>query len=107
MNTELERFEHLFVNEDELRKAIVGLLWKMPGVSGVHLTHGTQELGKDIVFYAPGPLEDRRAYACVVKNSRISGSVDSKQGATSFRQSLSLRLWPARKNRWGLYNEPL
>jgi hypothetical protein len=81
MNTELERFEHLFVNEDELRKAIVGLLWKMPGVSGVHLTHGTQELGKDIVFYAPGPLEDRRAYACVVKNSRISGSVDSKQGA--------------------------
>ena len=81
MNTDLERFELLFNNEHELRNAVVTLLSKMPGISGVHHTHGAQELGKDIVFYAPGALNERRLHACVIKNSRISGSVDSSSGA--------------------------
>lgn len=81
MVSDLERFESLFENENNLRKAIASLLRRTPGITGVQLTHGPQEIGKDIVFYSSGPLGERRLNACVIKNSKISGSVDSNAGA--------------------------
>lgn len=44
------RFQHLFDNEAVLQSVLVQLLRRIPGIEGVQLTHGTQELGKDIVF---------------------------------------------------------
>ena len=81
MDSELSRFQHLFDNEAVLRSVLVQLLRRIPEIEGVQLTHGTQELGKDIVFYSLGPLREKRLCACVVKNSPISGSVDSLSGA--------------------------
>jgi len=81
MSTEIERFQHLFGNEDDLRHAIVGLFQRMEGISSVQMTHGTQELGKDVVFYARGALGEVRLHACVIKNTKISGTVESTSGA--------------------------
>lgn len=78
---ELERFQSLFSNESELTKTLASLLRRLPNISGVQITHGPRELGKDIVFYSSGPLAEKRLNACVVKNIKISGSVDSKTGA--------------------------
>jgi NACHT domain-containing protein len=86
--TDLERFANVFNSEDVLRNAIETLLTKLPNVSGVQPTHGPQEYGKDIVFYGAGGLSEVRLYACVVKNTRITGAVDSASGArTVFLQA--------------------
>lgn len=79
--TKLARFISSFRTEDDLRKAVVGLLEHMPNVSNVRLTHGAQERGKDIVFHSAGPFGDSQLFACVVKNNKITGSADSDDGA--------------------------
>jgi hypothetical protein len=58
-----------FKNEADLRDAIRILLGKMPGVRDVQMTHGVQELGKDIVFYAPDFMGNLQLHACVIKNT--------------------------------------
>ena len=50
------------------------------GRERVRVTHGTQEHGRDIVFYGPGGL-GTTLYACVVKNDRITGEAGSSQSA--------------------------
>jgi hypothetical protein len=70
-----------FSSEDLLRQAIANLLSRMPGVSDVQILHGSQEHGKDIVFWTKGPLSEPLPCACVIKNEEISGSVDSNRGA--------------------------
>src|SRR5258708_28255671 len=80
-NTKLVRFISSFRNEDDIRKAVVGLLEHMPNVNNVRLTHGTEERGKDIVFHSPGPFGDSQLFACVVKNNKITGSAESDDGA--------------------------
>ena len=79
--TDLARFAEAFESEEVLRKTIETLLTKMPKVSGVQRTHGTQEYGKDIIFYGPGGLSETRLYACVVKNTAITGNVNTGGGA--------------------------
>jgi hypothetical protein len=79
--TKLERFISSFKDEAELRRAVVGLLERMPHTKNVRLTHGALEHGKDIVFDWIGPFDQRQLVACVVKNEKISGSADSEQGA--------------------------
>jgi hypothetical protein len=79
--TDLARFAAAFESEDVLRKAIESLLAKIPTLSGVQRTHGTQEYGKDIIFYGPGALSETRLHACLVKNTPITGNVDSNAGA--------------------------
>ena len=69
-----------FPSEEILRQAVAALLTRVPGVSGVQITHGSQECGKDIVFNLPGILENILC-ACVVKNTRITGDVGSSVGA--------------------------
>jgi hypothetical protein len=80
MATELERFAEAFPLEDDLRKHIATLLTKMH-TQGVQITHGPQEYGKDIVFYAPDAFGNWTLQACVIKNAKISGSVDDNDGA--------------------------
>jgi hypothetical protein len=80
-NEELSRFVRLFENEEKLREQVATLLSKFPGVTGVRITHGSQELGKDIVFFAQSGLDEKALHACVVKNGRITGSADSNMGA--------------------------
>jgi hypothetical protein len=79
--TDLARFAGAFESEDVLRKTIESLLAKIPTLSGVQRTHGTQEYGKDIIFYGPGALSETRLHACLVKNTPITGNVDSNAGA--------------------------
>jgi hypothetical protein len=67
-----------FRTEELLRQAIAGLLERMPGMTGVQITHGTQEYGKDIVFRSTGPMGERTTCACVVKNSKLTGSVSKR-----------------------------
>jgi len=85
---QLQRFAEAFRSEDELRKHLATLLNRMPHAQGVQITHGTQEYGKDIIFYAPDGFQNWQLNACVVKNSRITGSVDDDVGArTVFAQA--------------------
>src|SRR5437899_2436551 len=81
MNDELTRFLNLFPDEKPLRNAIASLLRNREDVTGVDITHGRLERGKDIIFYVNDPLGERKLYACVVKNHKITGSVDSNRGA--------------------------
>lgn len=80
MTNELRRFAETFKTEDELRKHIATLLTKMR-TQGVQITHGAQELGKDIIFYAPDAFNNWVLHACVIKNTKITGSVDDNDGA--------------------------
>src|SRR5258708_4428025 len=85
---ELHRFADAFKSEDDLRKHLATLLNKMPHTQGVQITHGMQEYGKDIVFYAPDGFGNWQLNACVVKKTKITGSVDDNDGArTVFNQA--------------------
>lgn len=79
--TELERFSASFVDEAALRRSVIILLERMPGVRGVRDNHGRGEVGKDIIFETEGPFGQTVAHACVLKNHLITGSVDDDEGA--------------------------
>src|SRR5882672_7814404 len=81
MTIDITGFSKAFTSEDVLRKQISQILSKIKGNAGVEITHGAQEYGKDIIFYSRDGLEDEVLNACVVKNDKISGSVDSQSGA--------------------------
>ena len=72
MDNELTRFSRVFQDEDALRKSIASLFRHRPEVSGVEITHGPLERGKDIVFYVSDPVGERNLYACVVKHGRLT-----------------------------------
>jgi hypothetical protein len=71
----------IFASEALLQQAIAGLLARLPEVTNVQILQGTQEFGKDIVFYVRGGFGERMLCACVVKNHKITGEVDSSKGA--------------------------
>lgn len=73
--TKLALFAREFQLEDRLRRVVADLLTKM-GHKGVRITHGPNEKGKDIVFKAPGPLGEMKLFACVVKNTPITGQAE-------------------------------
>src|SRR5258706_3459332 len=70
-----------FDSENLLQQAIAGLLARMPNVTGVQILQGSQEYGKDIVFYVPGGLNERLLCASVIKTTKISGKVMSSSVA--------------------------
>ncbi len=57
------------------------MLEQMPLISGVRDTHGTGEVGKDIVFEMADAFYGKSLHACVIKNFPITGSVESDRGA--------------------------
>ena len=84
---ELTSFANSFKSEAHLTQILVELLRRM-GREGVQNLHGQQEFGKDIIFYAPGGFHERRLYACVVKNFKLTGGMDSDRGVrTVFHQA--------------------
>lgn len=81
MKNQLQQSISSFDNEAALRGAIHDLLLHMPTTKSVQVTHGSQELGKDIVFRSVGGFGEEVLCACVVKNHKISGAVDDQKGA--------------------------
>ena len=81
-----------FESEAVLQQAIAGLLARMPDIGGVQILQGTQETGKDIVFETTGPLGEPLPCSCVVKNGRITGSVDRSGGARTVLQQVEQSL---------------
>ena len=73
---QLGRFARAFKNERELQERIADLLRKM-NRERVRITHGPMEHGRDIVFYGPNGLDGQSLYACVIKNSPITGEAGS------------------------------
>jgi hypothetical protein len=87
-HSDLGRFAQEFRDEAHLRSVLRDLLTRS-GAKGVRITHGTNEHGKDIVFYKEGGLSKDVLYACVVKKDRITGRADSSGGAqTVLNQAL-------------------
>jgi hypothetical protein len=83
-----EDFVALFKDEADLREKIAALFRKMPRTQGVQITHGSQELGKDIIFFSEDSIGDWQLTACVVKNDQITGQAESNKGArTVFSQA--------------------
>lgn len=77
-----------FPSEALLQQAIVGLLVRMPNVSGVQILQGVQEYGKDIVFYLRGGFGESYLCACVIKNTKVTGEAGKPSGArTVFQQA--------------------
>src|SRR5215203_5262573 len=70
-----------FSSEHLLQQAIAGLLARMEDITGVQILQGKDERGKDVIFYKPGGFGEPMLCACVVKNVKITGSVDSSEGA--------------------------
>jgi hypothetical protein len=80
-STRLDLFAQAFPTEDYLRTVLADLFRKM-GHTGVRITHGSNEKGKDIVFYREGPLHEKKFFACVVKNAPLTGQAeDHRNGA--------------------------
>jgi hypothetical protein len=71
-------FASAFATEADLRGAVAG---RLANSKEVKITQGSQEYGRDIVFRTQGSLLESSLCGCVVKQSRISGAVDSNQGA--------------------------
>jgi hypothetical protein len=74
-STKLDLFAREFESEDKLQRVVADLFRKM-GHSGVRITHGPNEKRKDIIFHSVGPLGERGVFACVVKNTPITGRAD-------------------------------
>jgi hypothetical protein len=86
--TTVQEFAETFPTEAVLHQALAKLLSKIPGHSGVQILQGSQELGKDIIFYTSGAFGQKDLNACVVKNTKITGSASSSEGArTVFNQA--------------------
>ena len=82
IHPELQRFANSFATESILHTRLETLFSRIPNVSGVKVLQGTQEYGKDLIFYARGTCGERRLIACVVKNDKISGSIGAQSGAS-------------------------
>jgi hypothetical protein len=78
MQVELQRFAEAFKSEEELRRHVATLLGKLGDNINIEITHGSQEYGKDIVFYSRDAIGDWVLNACVIKNAKIMGSADDK-----------------------------
>jgi hypothetical protein len=77
----VEEFAGAFPSESVLQQALAKLLSKISHHSGVQILQGSQELGKDIIFYTPGPFGEKDLNACVVKNTKITGNASTAVGA--------------------------
>lgn len=77
----IDKFAKSFKNERLLQHAIAELLSRMENVTGVQILQGTQEYGKDIIFFTPGGFGERQLNACVVKNTRLTGDCSTSHGA--------------------------
>jgi hypothetical protein len=86
--TTVQEFADTFPSEIVLQQALAKLLSKIPGHTGVQILQGPHEIGKDIIFYTPGAFGKRDLNACVVKNTKITGSASNTAGArTVFNQA--------------------
>lgn len=81
LSASTSQFHNYFSSEILLQQALAGLLTKMPENWGVQILQGTQELGKDLVFYTRGGFGELLLCACAVKNKRITGEVSKSDGA--------------------------
>jgi hypothetical protein len=85
----VDLFAQEFKSEDPLRRVVADLFRKM-GHVGVRIPHGPNEKGKDIIFYRSGPLDEKRLFACVVKNDPITGQADDHvTGAPAILRSIN------------------
>jgi len=75
-STTFEKFAKAFKTESYLRQNLAELFSRTPRIQGVQITHGQQEYGKDIIFYSEDAFGDFKLNACVVKNGKISGTVE-------------------------------
>src|SRR5215813_1440134 len=92
-----------FSSEGLLRRAIGELLSRIPSVTLIQETHGSQEIGKDIVFYEGGGLGEKTLCACVVKNALLTGqSGTSKTGALTILHQVEQALLNPKKMEYGL-----
>src|ERR1700722_4801471 len=78
MTSELQHFAEAFRNEADLQERLATLFSKFPGAQGVRVTQGTQEYGKDIIFYSQDAIGDWILNACVVKNDKITGAAEGQ-----------------------------
>lgn len=85
LQDQVTKFAREFTSEEQLRNALATLFRKM-GREDVRITHGTNEKGKDIVFYASGGLLERTLYACVVKKEKIKGAIGCRTSAKDVLQ---------------------
>ncbi len=82
MDRDIESFVEMFRDEDHLQQSLASLLRKIGGNLGVEITQGPHEHGKDIVYYRESGF-GQTLYACVIKHKKITGTVDSSQGAAT------------------------
>jgi len=71
------------MNERELREQVLVPLLKAMGFQGVHIQHGSSELGKDIVCWKSDQWRGRLNYAVVVKAEDIRGAVTGTGSAAA------------------------
>jgi hypothetical protein len=70
------------LTEDDLRNEVLIPLFRRMGFHDVRHNHGSIELGKDIVMWAPDALRMREDYAVVAKRGKISGRSSGASSAS-------------------------
>lgn len=78
-----EQFDKM--KEAQLQKDILIPLFREMNYKGITLLQGNGELGKDIVMWKPGDLEERVNYAVVAKAKKITGKAAGNSTAANVR----------------------
>jgi hypothetical protein len=78
-----EQFDEM--KEAQLQKDILIPLFREMKYKGITLLQGNGEIGRDIVMYKPGDLEERVNYAVVAKAKRITGKAVGNSTAANVR----------------------
>ena len=81
MSTSWPALSNHFADERFLHQALAGLFSRVPRVSGIQVLQGSREHGKDLIFYEENAFGQKELKACVVKNTRITGTVADRKGA--------------------------
>ncbi len=78
-----EQFDKM--KEGQLQKDILIPIFREMKYKGITLLQGNGEIGRDIVMYKPGDLEERVNYAVVAKAKRITGKAVGNSTAANVR----------------------
>jgi len=73
----VDDFAATFPSERVLQQALAKLLSRIPDHTGVQILQGSNEIGKDLIFYTPAPFGKKDLNACVVKNTKITGNAQT------------------------------
>lgn len=80
------------LNEDDFTNEVIKPLLEKMGYKGVRITHGSEEFGKDVIFYTLGPFDNKRWGAAQLKVKKVHGGLAKKGNYEEVKNQLNTAL---------------